>query len=546
MITPKSTRRRPALLAVALLIGSVLTVYWPVLGFDFINLDDDLYVTANPRVRAGLTPANVLWAFSSTRAPLWHPLTWLSHMADCQLYGLAPAGHHVTNLVLHVANAVLVFLVFRRMTGAVWRSAVVAGLFALHPLRVESVAWVAERKDVLSAFFCLLALWSYAAYVERPGARRFGLVALCLVLGLLAKPMLVTLPFLLLLLDYWPLGRLGRARVILEKLPLVAAAAVVSVVTIEVARRREVLASLETVALEARLANGAVSYARYVAKTLWPVRLAVFYPPESWLAWQVAGAALLLGGISAVAIAAARRRPYLPVGWFWFVGTLVPVIGLVQAGVQAMGDRFTYLPQIGLFVVVAWGVHDILLDGPGRARVLAGCGVLTLLMLAAASRQQLGYWQNSSTLFTHALAVTTGNWLAHINLGAALVEQGRTEEAMAHFAAALRLKPGLPEAESNLASLLVRQGKTSEAIPHFAAALRAKPDYAVAHYNLALVLEDLRQTAAAVSHYQRAVTLDPQFADAHFNLARLLDRLGRRSHAMRHLLTYRKLTETRS
>ncbi|TMA81673.1 MAG: tetratricopeptide repeat protein [Deltaproteobacteria bacterium] len=528
-----------ALALAAALVLVTLVVYWPVVGSDFVNLDDDRYVTANPHVQRGLSLAGLRWALSSGEASLWLPLTWLSHMADCQLYGLAPAGHHVTNLLLHAANAALLLAVLVRVTGSLWSSAAVAALFALHPLRVESVAWVAERKDVLSALFWLLTLFAYAHYVERPGASRLGLVALCFAAGLMAKPMLVTLPFVLLLLDYWPLGRLARARLpalIGEKLPLAAMAAAVSVVTLLVAERGGATVGWRPLPLAARIANALVAYAMYLTKTVWPSGLAAFYPPPAgWSGGEVGASAAVLGLLSALAIVSARRQPFLLVGWLWFLGTLVPVIGIVQAGDQVLADRFTYVPHIGLFIALVWGGNH-LLRGFEAVRPAAVAGMtVTLLTLAALSRRQVAYWHDSITLFTHAIEATTGNWLAHNNLGYALAEQGRTEEAARHFRTALESNPGYPEALNNLGTLLARQGLTEEAAGYFSQALRLRPRYTDARSNLGAALAAQGKTDEAMAEFQQLLALDPSNAQAHAAVGSLLYRQHRWEEALRHL-----------
>jgi tetratricopeptide (TPR) repeat protein len=557
------------LLVALLLVASTLVVYAPVAQYDFVNLDDDVYVTRNPSVRAGLTLEGVRWAFTNGHASLWHPLTWISHMLDVRLYGLEPGGHHLTNVYLHALNGVLLLLVLTQMTGAFWRSAAVATLFALHPLRVESVAWISERKDLLAALFGLLTLWAYAAYVKQPSRRRFALVTLCFALGLLAKPMLVTLPFALLLLDYWPLGRFAQGTdgrrtfpwLLLEKLPLVVLGLGASVVAFFVALRGGAVQGLEY-SVGARVSNALVSYARYVEKTLWPVDLAVFYPlPHAWAPWQVVGAVWLLLGITALAVAGGRLHRYLPVGWLWFLGTLVPVIGLVQAGRQSMADRFTYLPHVGLFVAVVWGLSDVCPRGSRREPLLLGVGVIVVALLAIGSRWQLAYWKDSPTLFEHAVAVTDGNWFAHNDLGEALASQGKLEEATAHFFEALRLKPDYANAEFNLGlslevagrtddavahyeralsldpswlgahvnlgRILLSQGKVDLAIDHLTEAVRLQPDSPKAHFNLALASSQRGDASAAIAHYIQALRLEPDFAEAHYQLAMLLAGQGR-------------------
>ena len=407
----------------------------------------------------GITRAGLAWATTAKVASNWHPLTMLSHMLDGQLYGLDPAGHHATSLLLHLANVLLLFEVLRRMTGAVGRSAVVAALFAVHPTHVESVAWIAERKDVLSALFWILAMEAWARYARQPSIGRYGLVALLMILGLMAKPMVVTLPFALLLLDVWPLERLrlGWRWLAVEKLPLLALSAASSLITL---RYQETsLAPLDAVPWSLRAANALVSYVAYLGKLFWPRDLAVFYPiPPAIPLWKAAGAALLLAAITALAVWRTRREPWLPTGWLWFLGTLVPVIGLVQVGRQAMADRYTYIPSIGLFLAVVWSVAELLKEHRAVQATVAGIGILAL---AAITRVQIGYWADSATLFRHALAATDdGNYLAHIGLGKALIGVKDCEGAAEQFQAVLARYPYMSEARAGLAAAQ-REGSCS-------------------------------------------------------------------------------------
>ena len=485
-------------------------------------------------MRTGLSAANIRWAFLNGEAYLWHPLTWLSHMLDCQLYGLAPGGHHITSVLLHAANTVLVFVVLVRLTKASWPSVIVAALFGLHPLRVESVAWVAERKDVLSGLFCLLTLWAYAEHATRPSPRRLGLVALLFAAGLMAKPMLVTLPLLLLLLDYWPLRRFNAARLqtlLAEKLPLLGMAALASWVALLVGRAT--LSSMDDLSPASRLANAVVAYASYLGKTFWPSRLAVFYPlPVVTPVADILGSALLLGGITTVAIVARHRFPYVLIGWLWFVAALLPVSGLIQAGNQAMADRFTYLPSIGLFVALVWGSADLLRRWRAPAFLRAGGTIVTLALLATTARAQLGYWTDTSTLCAHALRVTELNWLFAYTLGTALARQGRIDEAADYFRAALRSRPDYAHALNNLGDALLHQGKTGEAASYFAAALRAQPDEALFAYNLGTALARQGRIDEAADYFRAALRLRPDYPDAHYNLGAALILQGKSAEAM--------------
>jgi Flp pilus assembly protein TadD len=501
-------------MAAGLLALSTLAVYFPALSAGFINLDDPLYVTANRHVLAGLTRDGVVWAFANGEAGLWIPLAWLSHMLDCQLFGVHPFGHHLTSLVLHIVNTVLLFFALRLMTGATWPPVMVATLFALHPLRVESVVWVAERKDVLSVLFALLALHAYVRYSRRRGAARYVLVMLCFALGLMAKPMLVTLPGVLLLLDYWPLDRSRPAELVVEKLPFLLLAAPTVAATL-IAARSDALMTLGSFPPHARLANGAVSYARYLGKAVWPTDLAVFYPLEPWWPWhEVLGAALLLVAITVVTLLVRRTRPYLLVGWLWFVGTLVPVIGLVQAGSQAMADRFTYFPLIGLFIAVTWAATDACERFGVRRPAVAGIACVVGLLLAACTRHNLAYWKDSEALFSHALAVTHNNYLAHDNLGDILLKRGDVQAATAHFEEAVRLLPGYAHGEYNLGVAMVMQGRLDDAEGHFLRAIRLQPGYADAEFNLGNALARRGRNSEALFYLGNAVQHDPYSAPA--------------------------------
>jgi tetratricopeptide (TPR) repeat protein len=481
-----------------------------------------------------VTRAGIVWAFTTGHAANWHPLTWLSHMLDCELWGLQPTAHHLTNLGLHVTNVVLLLVALARLTGDPWRSALVAGLFALHPLHVESVAWVAERKDVLAGLFTMTTLLAYAAWVKRPGALRYGLVATSFACGLLAKPMLVTLPFVLLLLDAWPLRRLDRPGVVREKLPLLALSFAVSVVTWVVQQRGGAMLTVERLSVPERVANAVVAYGSYLVRTVWPVHLAVFYPLRLPIpAGEIAGAALALAAISALALHQVRRRPQLLVGWLWFLGMLVPVIGLVKVGEQATADRFTYLPHVGLFVMLAWGVTG----AGGLRRALTSAAVAALLACTLLTRRQLAYWRDDLTLFAHALAVTSDNYVAHANFGAALTRVGRQSEAIAHYQQALAIKPGYALAHLNLGVALAERGDAEGALAHYTEAVRLAPANPVAHFDLAGALAARGAADEALTHYEEALRLDPAYANAHHNLGALLAGRGRRAEAVRH---YRK------
>jgi len=525
-------------LACALLVLAVLAVFWPILGHGFVNYDDDAYLTDNATVQAGLTAKGLVWAFTTTDVANWHPLTWLSHMLDCQLFGLDPWGHHLTSLLLHIANTLLLFAFLRRTGGAIGKSLFVAMLFAIHPLHVESVAWAAERKDVLSTVFWMLALLAYAAYARRPTAVRYVAVAVCLALGLMAKPMLVTLPAVLVLLDYWPLERIADgsrsparrfAALLIEKAPLFALCAASSIVTIVAQRHGGALRSFEQFSLWVRAKNALAAYVVYMAKAVWPSHLAVHYPhPQDALpAWQAMAAAGLLAGLSLIVLRLRRRCPYLATGWLWYLATLVPVLGIVQVGIQAMADRYTYVPFIGLFLCVAWGMPDLLGNTVTRKRLLAFSAVAFTLAMAATARVQVRHWQNSETLFNHALRVTSGNSVAHYNLGCALLARGHTEQAREHFAEALRIDPDNVAAHANLAMALSEQGETQEAIEAFRAVLRKAPDHVNALMNLGVTLLKQGQAQQALVHLSRALALDQSNPDIHYNVGAVYKELGR-------------------
>jgi protein O-mannosyl-transferase len=511
------------------IVALTLAVYAPVWQYAFVSWDDPTYVTENVVVTAGLTWRGVWWALTTTHDPYWHPITWLSHMTDVQVFGLNAGGHHVTNLILHLANTVLLFGVLRRMTLAAGRSAFVAALFAVHPLHVESVAWVAERKDLLSTWFLLLALWAYTGYVQRPGVRRYLLVCVVFALGLMAKPMIVTFPFLLLLLDIWPLGRLpmtaaGRLsavwRLVREKLPLFALAVAAGVAALVVQLQVGAVGTLGALSVQARVDTALVAFAAYVWKTVWPVRLAVFYPyaapPPALL---VVAIGVALGGASVAAVRLLRRAPYVAVGWFWYLGLLVPVIGIVQVGDQAMADRFTYLPIVGLSVIAAWGAHAVWNAKPRPGLALAAAASLVVAGAAIAAHAQVATWRNSETLWRHALEVTGANHRAHAGLGDALVGQGRLTEAIDQYAEAVRLVPTSPEWRDRLALALNQTGRLEDAAVQYGALVRIEPDRADAHNNLWAVLARLGRVDDAIAAYHQALRLRPTYALARRNLA---------------------------
>jgi tetratricopeptide (TPR) repeat protein len=589
----RADNKRRAIFTCLLLSMVTIAALWPITRCGFINYDDEDYVTENPQVSAGLTARGVAWAFGTGWAANWHPLTWVSHMLDAQFYGLSPAGHHLTSLGLHVVNTMLVYLVLNSLTAAHWRSAIVAGLFGLHPLHVQSVAWIAERKDVLSGVFFLLTVWAYVKYVSgatcqvsgvaqvsgvecrgkerktsEPLSRitnhapRFYLLSLLLfALGLMSKPMLVTLPFVLLLLDYWPLGRVtgdewrvSRANAVgnaprstlhappcspptlrlclLDKIPFFILSAASCVTTFLVQQHSGAVASVRVFSFADRLGNAVVSYARYLGKTFWPDQLAVFYPhPNAWGFWQIAGAAALVVLVSGLAVFLARRFGFLFTGWFWFVGMLVPVIGLVQVGEQAMADRYTYLPLIGLFVAATWGIAELAARAQVPRTILTPIAVMLLGACVIAANFQTRYWQNSKTLFAHGLEVTPNNAVAHFGLAKALCEEGRREAASEELRQALALEPGFAKARGQLAYVLCARQQFEEGIKQYTEALANAPDLVEALNNLAWIYAThpdpkfrngaqavrLAERACQVTHYQKTLfmgTLAAAYAEA--------------------------------
>ena len=507
---------------------ATVVVFVPVLRHGFVNYDDPEYVTENVHVRAGLSWAGVPWAFTAPHAANWHPLTWLSHMLDAQLFGLAPAGHHATSVLLHATSAALLFEVLAGMTGTPWRSAFVAAVFALHPLRVESVAWVSERKDVLAGLFWMLALAAYARYARRHGAADYVLVVAAFVLGLLAKPMVVTLPVVLLLLDVWPLRRPWSIALVWEKLPLVLLAAAASALTVVAQRGAGAMASLESLPLAARMAEAVVAYGVYLEKTFWPARLAVFYPHRPLPIAEVAASCVVLLVVSAVASRERRRHPWLLMGWLWYLVTLLPVIGLVKVGEQAMADRFTYLPQIGVLIMVTWTAAEMV----GSRAVLGATAVAAVAGCVALTTRQLEVWRDSVSLFAHATAVTRDNYVAEGNLGAALLYQGRRADAVVHLRHAATINPGYAKVRVSLGKALAAGGDPVGALHEYAEAIRLDPKTPAAHYNLGLLLAEQGRLDDATAEYREALRLDPEYAKAHHNLGAALAAQGRFDEAV--------------
>lgn len=552
ILCTKIPMSRPRLIALLLALIT-LAAYLPAARNQFINFDDDDYITNNPMVQNGLTWADIQWAFTTWHAGNWHPLTWLSHMLDCELFGLNPGAQHFVNALFHTANSVLLLWLLFRMTGALWPSAFIAALFAWHPLHVESVAWLSERKDVLSTFFALLALLAYTRFVRQirmitglqaSASGYYWLALFLFALGLMAKPMVVTLPFVLLLLDYWPLQRMPESEVsrpgfskvlplVLEKWPFFLLAAASGFITFLAQRSGGLVITLHQLPLPARLDNALLSYVRYLGKGLWPARLAVVYPLPHQLPWgEVAAAAVFLIVITGWVWHARRRCPYLPVGWFWFLGTLVPVIGLLQTGGQAMADRYTYIPMIGIFIAVTFGIRDLIArfqistvaTAVPAALVLGGCLVFT--------ERQLSFWQNSESLFRHAVVATKDNDMAYYCLGLALAEQHKLNEALIEYRQAENLAPDRYETHRNVGDILAETGQPEEALAEYHEAILLSPKNQLLYDRLGILLTRLGRFDEAMYQYQLAVQLDPQDARPYYLMGRTLLMQGRDADAV--------------
>jgi tetratricopeptide (TPR) repeat protein len=544
----------------------VMVVFYPSTHNGFVDLDDLGYLCTNVQVQKGLTWNGVLWAFRTGCANNWHPLTWLSLMLDVQLCGTGPAGPHLTNVILHAVNTVLLFLLLRRLTGrspgenagapsppasTLWPSAFVAAVFAVHPLHVESVAWVSERKDVLSGLFFLLTLWAYLCYTRKKaasGSRRwpsdYSLALFFFALGLMSKPMLVTVPFVLLLLDYWPLRRFEVStfrRLALEKAPFLVLSAASCVAT--VLAQREAIKSMIALPLNLRFGNALISFVTYLVQMVWPANLAVFYPyRQNTPVWQFVGAGVLLLSITVLAVLAMRRFPCFPVGWLWYLGMLVPVIGLVQVGGQSHADRYTYLPQIGLYLAIVWAIRDLTRSWRWRRPVLGVAAFSVTAALAVCARNQIACWRNDDSLWGHTLACTTGNYFAHYNLGYALAAQGRAAEAIEHYKQAVLINPNFVWPYNNLGILLGQQGRAAEAIEYYQKAIKLNPNLAELHSNLGILLAQQGRMAEAIGNLQVALKLDPTLAKVHFNLGMAFAEIGRLDDAVAELKTGLTLT----
>jgi Tfp pilus assembly protein PilF len=577
----------PILICLALAILTIIT-FWSLKDCGFINFDDTVYVYENAYVQSGLNWNSIIQAFSSELVELsghWHPVTWLSLMLDYQIFGLNPQGYHLMNLLFHVMNTILLFLIFHRMTEKLWPSAFVACLFAIHPLHVESVAWITERKDVLSTFFFMLTMGAYSYYVEHRGLRRYFFVLLFFVLGLMAKPMLVTLPFVLLLLDYWPLQRFQAIKLdhkvqaevfksvtsdkqknkskkkpvvnetlevkkpadpeykwsliyplLWEKVPLFVLAILSSIVTYIAEQKGGAVESIEAIPLVVRIGNAFVSYITYIGKMIWSHNLAVLYPhPMGWIPWQVLGSVLLLIAITVAVFRMARRSPYLATGWLWYIGTLVPVIGIVQVGSLAMADRYTYIPLIGLFIMVAWGVPELLKKWQYRKEILLALSALSIFCLSIITWTQVGYWLNSITLYDHTLKVTDNNWLIYNNRGTAYADVSNYKQAIEDFGRAIEIKPGYVEAYNNRGSAYDDLGNYKQAIEDFNRAIEIKPGYAEVYINRGHAYDGLGNYRQAIEDLNRGIEIKPGYAEAYLNRGFAYNGLGNYRQAIEDL-----------
>ncbi len=571
-LSPEATQHKnliPVLICLALTILTVIT-FWSLKDCGFINFDDNVYVYENSYVQSGLSANNIVQSFSSElvkKSSNWHPVTWLSLMLDYQIFGLNPHGYHLINLLFHVINAILLFLIFYRMTKTLWPSAFVACLFAIHPLHVESVAWIAERKDVLSTFFWMLTMGAYSYYVEHPGFRRYSFVLLFFILGLMAKPMLVTLPFVLLLLDYWPLQRFVEIKpdhkvqpevsksvisdkqkkkskkkpavkealelkkpadseykwsliypLLREKVPFFILAILSSIVTYLSQKKGGAVISFEAIPSVVRIGTAFVSYITYIGKMIWPSNLAVLYPhPRLLVPWQVLGSVFILIAITLVVIWRVKRSPYLATGWLWYLGTLVPVIGIVQVGGQAMADRYTYIPLIGLFIMVAWDVPDLLKKWNYRKEVILASSILIILCLSIKTWTQIGYWHNSITLYDHTLNVTDNNWLIYYNRGHVYADLGNHRQAIEDYSKAIEIRPNLIEAYYNRGNAYADLGNHRQAIEDYSRAIEIKPNYLEPYYNRGNAYKDLGNYRQAIEDYSKAIEIRPNLTEAYYN-----------------------------
>ena len=543
--TIKNSTLLRAVIVYSIIILATLCLYLPVNDFDFIDYDDDTYVFQNPRVLGGLTLKNILWSLTSIEVSNWHPLTWISHMTDIQIFGLNAGGHHLTSLGFHILNSVLLLVWLNTMTGEFWKSSFVVALFALHPLHVESVAWIAERKDVLSTFFCFLALLSYTRYCQKKNRLQYLFSLFFFICALMAKPMVVTLPFVFLILDYWPLKRFPEVfskknsiydkrvigHLLIEKIPFLMFSFLSCLITL--AAQQSAVVSIETLPLIPRIANSLISYTEYLAKTVCPFPLAVLYPhPRQFSLWKLTASLFVVLSISFLAIRKLQHRPWLAVGWFWYIGTLVPVIGLVQVGVLGYADRYTYIPLIGLFMMIAWQVPEMTQSWRHKniALSVSVAGILSALWILTSF--QIRNWENSITLFKHAIKSTSGNFVAHNNLGFSLAQKGNYNEAIVQYRKSIQIFPGFDYPYSNLGIISYKQGDIKEAIFHYQNAVAYNPNSAPAHYMLANLYFELKQIDTAIINYAKALKLRPDYVEAMTNLGIALALIGKSDESL--------------
>lgn len=556
-------KRNQTAIVILMLTISVLAVYWQVIGHEFVSYDDNVYIYENAVVQSGFNWNSIVWAFTTGTQANWHPLTWLSIMVDYELFGLNAGMHHFMSALIHAINTILVFIVFRKLTGAFWPSAFVAAFFGLHPLHVESVAWASERKDVLSTAFWMLTTLAYLRYVKQPEMKRYLPVLGLFTLGLLAKPMLVTLPFVFLLLDFWPFKRfeIGAktpgepelsgaglvsiddqkrgntlVKLIIEKVPLLVLSVISSVVTFMAQRSGGAVFPLEKMPVLIRMENAFVSYVSYIWKMIWPFDLAFFYPHPAFILSisTIIFSIVLIVSLTFVFLWFGRKRHYLAVGWLWYLGTLVPVIGIVQVGIQGLADRYTYIPLIGLSIILSWGAQDLAARWRYKAVILASTGGALILFFIALTWFQVATWSDNVTLFSHAVAVTDRNYVALTNLALAKEKLGKTDEAISHYREALRYAPAIAVIHNYLGIALAKNKDTLEAASHYAEAIRLKPEYREAHFNLGIVLDQQGKTEEAISHFEEALRLNPNDAEVHNNLGATLGKQGKIDEAIEH------------
>jgi tetratricopeptide (TPR) repeat protein len=540
---PEQVKKTLVLSIYFALTVSTLLVFWQVCNFDFVSYDDNYYVYDNPNIQAGITLKSVKWAFTTGRCSNWHPLTWLSLMLDWQLYGNNAGGYHFTNLLFHIVNALLVFIVLKEMTNAVWQSAFVAILFALHPLHVESVAWVSERKDVLSIFFWILTMWAYTRYCNcaavSAGTKYYYLSAVVfLALGLMSKPMLVTMPFVLLLLDYWPLGRLTTKRSLLyrliEKIPLFVLIILSSIITFIVQHKGKAVANIAELPLRLRISNVFISYMQYIIKMIWPVKLAVFYPysAQNTPIFLVVICTVALFAVTIIILLYSKNHRYLITGWFWYIVTFLPVIGIIQVGAQAMADRYTYITLTGLFIIIAWGLPELMGKWPYQKIALGVSMVLVPTALGICASRQVSYWNNSVALFSHTIEVTQNNYRVHYNLGGTYFSLGRWQDAIDAYKQAIRIKPNYADAHYNLGASYDKLGRWQDAIEAYKQAIRINPVDAGAYSNLGVAYLSLGRWQEAIEACKEAIKIKPYFAGAHNNLGVAYLKMGDKNSAL--------------